>query len=47
MIVVKSAEWTANITAYEKRMEDAKLKNTSDEVKMQCMDPACENCCAA
>jgi hypothetical protein len=26
MIVVKSAEWTANIAAYEKRMEDAKMK---------------------
>lgn len=26
MIVVKSAEWTANITAYEKRMEDARMK---------------------
>ena len=36
MIVVKSAEWTANITAYEKRMEDAKAKHEES-----CMDPVC------
>ena len=40
MIVVKSAEWTANITAYEKRMEDAKAKHEES-----CMDPDCCDQC--
>lgn len=40
MIVIKSAEWTANIAAYEERMKAAKLK---------CATDCCEACtkCAA
>ena len=41
MIVVKSAEWTANITAYEKRMEEAKLKQAEQEL---CDPSCCDEC---
>ena len=40
MIVVKSAEWTANITAYEKRMEDAKMKQ-AEQCCGDCDAPCC------
>lgn len=40
MIVVKSAEWTANIAVYEKRMEDAKMK-----LAEQCGDCDAPCCC--
>ena len=40
MIIVKSAEWTANITAYEKRMEDAKMKQAE-----QCCGTCDAPCC--
>ena len=43
MIVVKSAEWTANITAYEKRMEDAKMKQ-AEQCCEECGAPYCDEC---
>ncbi len=30
MIVVKSEEWTKNLEGYEKRMEEARIKNCED-----------------
>ena len=41
MIVVKSEEWTKNIEAYNKRMEDAKLK-----MEGTCESPCCDCECA-
>ena len=43
MIVVKSAEWTANITAYEKRMEDARMKQT-EQCCGECDAPCFDEC---
>jgi len=47
MIVVKSEEWIKNLESYEKRMEEARLKNA--EAMGQNIDgPSCcdcENCC--
>ena len=40
MIVVKSAEWTQNITNYEKKMEDARAKQAE-----QCGDCDAPCCC--
>lgn len=40
MIVVKSAEWTQNITNYEKKMEDARMKQAE---RLKQADP-CEEC---
>ena len=37
MIVVKSEEWTKNIEAYNKRMEDARLK-----MEGTCEGPCCD-----
>jgi hypothetical protein len=41
MIIVKSEEWTKNIEAYNKRMEDAALKKAAS-----CCDGSCDCECA-
>ena len=40
MIVVKSEEWTKNIEAYNKRMEEVASKNA----RQCCDDPCCDTC---
>lgn len=41
MIVVKSEEWTKNIEAYEKRMEEARANKLADAWKNECTN--CDN----